>query len=266
MNEALQAVYDIKLQQAVIDAPTTILAMAIKNISVSKAGSESYTVDGSSRSCKVYSFIIDEEFMDTLIDEVEAEYAEYAEELDLSGEWSSYCNELKDEFDDFPDITATCYIYKGMLACIHLEAEGDVLEVLFEGGATRMENMRVITDNEEILAIEGSTENGVEEMTIKVDDTEVMSVNYDSRSGELYISSPEEGVSMSANVTNSGNDLKIQIENMNSGDSSVDSVSGTLEIKKGADFETFSGEEFDLGSASYDDLTELMSGIESYLY
>ena len=157
-----------------------------------------------------------------------------------------------------PEVEATFYLYKKELAAIILDIDGYEMEILFEGGDYRAQNIVIAMEGDEIVEIEGETNGSVEERILTVEGEEFISYEYDSKSGdfECFISDGYDEYEIAdANIKSKNGQVTFYVE-----DFTVDGVGMEMEliIKKGAKMDKLSGETFDLGNASESDLEDLI--------
>lgn len=216
--------------------------------------------------CAGYAVTIDEDMLCELIDIMsEAAIAEI-EEADVE-EMEASIEEMKTEISEMQDITVSTYIDSNELAAIVVEVDGEeeTLEILFQGGDYRAQNIVVVFDEEEIIEIKGETDDNVETVEVVMGGVEVLSYEYDTESGdfELTITSGEDAITVEANIVCDKNGAVIE-------DGAV-KVSGmyiefAYSCTKGADIEKSSGERLDIGNASEEEIMEILQSIQNELY
>ena len=231
---------------------------------------EKFEINGKDVACAGYAVTIDGdkvcELLDIMDEAVTLEMdVEGMEEAVASMEAS--LDEMKAEISESPDVTLSFYLDSNMFAAIVVEVDGEeeTLELLFQGGDYRAQNMVVLFDEEEIFEIKGETEDNVETVEFVMSGIEVISYEYDTKSGdlELTIINGYDDVIVEANVKCDNNGVVIE-------DGSV-KVSGIyidfeFSCTKGADIEKVTGERFDIGNASQEEIMEIMQDIQSELY
>lgn len=178
---------------------------AYKNVDVVSIGKETFEVDGKDRKCAGYEMTITGENMADMVyaytDALQKVYGDTIsdsfEAIDsLTGQKMSKFefddpdtyDDILREFDTMEDVVIDFYIYGGKLAALVTEDKDQTIVIEFLGGDTRCSNILVSVDDNEACSIESSLDGGVEEGSIYVSDNEVLSYEYDKKSGEYSVS------------------------------------------------------------------------------
>ncbi len=260
-----------------------MLALA-ENIEFEKVEKEKFVVNGKEVNCKGYKMILDDAFMDDTMSIVE-EYLDlyYGDMDDATMEELRY--ELDYIFDELADSEITFYIYKNQLAAMIIDVAGDEMEIQFQGGAYRTQNMVVYIDDDEILTLTGKTEDSVETMELEVDGDTLLELEYDMTTGDLagtlYYESDiyydhniydyndmEAGagevksISFDANIQTGEESVDIEIYDIEIEDFSFDV---TISAVKGVEEVEMSGDVFDIGRATLVEWTILLEDLEAIL-
>ena len=260
-NELLTTVNSSKEQDQLTEALKDAVLEEYKELKFKKVDKEEYEIDGKDRKCKGYETTITSDNMLDILDEVEEiledEYDEALESVDI--DLNDMFSDLRYSFRNMPDIDVTFYIYKNKLACINVEVDGDDAELLFLGGETRTQNMKLKVEGDTILEVKGSTEDGVERTRLYVQDEEVCDVKYDYKEGKFTVDAPD--LYVNASIDASKNNVAITLKDLEVDDRII-GIEGTISVKKGAKVTALKGEEFDLGNASESDFEELLENIQ----
>ena len=246
----------------------------LKSIKFVNAEKEEYTVNDKDVNCKGYTAVITSSNMIHIVDKVEKLFNDqYADLLDLDefelDDFAKEFDDLRDEMEDIDDIELTFYIYKNKLAAIVLEnPDTDVkIELCFEGGDYRMQNMVLKMDNYR-LRVTGSDNGTKEAFTIETringgNKKEIGSLEYNYENGKFSINLS--GMTAEGKLTSSKSELNLKISDFKESYYSV-SPDLNITIKKGAKMDKYSGKEFDLGNASKDDCMDLAEDIQDKIY
>ena len=176
--------------------------------------------------------------------------------------------EVRNELKRMPDMTVYFYIYKGKLAAI--KGEGDKksgeVEILFKGGDFRAQNIAVLADGDEVMAISGTNKKDKETYTIEVEGEEVCTIEYNYKKGtlsfeyEYYYDTFE----LEMDVKSSSNEVSFVVDDFDFDDEIEGSMSITF--KKGAKTQKYTNtDEFDIGNADESDFEDLMESFDQDL-
>ena len=260
INEALASYWtadNTKLEKRL----TKALTKAFNEIEVEKIDSKDYKVDDKKRKCDGYSAVLTEDFFLDLLDEVEDIYEEECDEAVYELTEEAF-DSLRDTFRDFPESEVEVYIYKNKLACVNLVMEDmdAEVELLFKGGEFRAQNMELTIDDgydTYSIELEGKTDGKKEEYELSVDGMDVLVFEYDRKDGDFTIESDELEMDFEGNLVSERNAVTVSFE--------VEGVDMAVTISKGADFEKLSGEEFNIGEASQDEIMDLVEENEELM-
>ncbi|WP_075721135.1 hypothetical protein [Roseburia sp. 499] len=256
-----------KLKDAVLDE--------YKSLEFEDAGKEEFEVDGKDRECKGYKTVITKENMQNLIDAYEEATSDSLDEMEelmvdldptyTMGSYADSFDELREILEEMPDMATTFYLYDNKLACIELQPKGEeAIQIQFLGGDRRAQNMRIVDEEgNAIFEVVGETDGSEETIEFLVIGESVLSLVYDSKSGELSLSSEE--FSLSGSIESDKNGFTFTIDEYSDEYDTYD-FEGSISLMKGADFQELDGEKFDIGNASEDEVVDLMKEIEDSLY
>ena len=233
-----------------------------KKLEFESTDKESFEVDGKDRKCAGYKTTITSDYMiecvDIFEDYMDAQVGDLLDQAVKGSDYDDYkesFDQLRDAFKEMPDIDITFYIYKNKLACIKAvepSKEDQDIQILFKGGDRRTQNMELISCGESVLKISGSV-NGNEEVTsLSLEGNKVGELTYDFKSGEYTLDIEDEG-SVSGTLEGKRDGLKLTMEGAG--------VNISLDVKKGAELQKFSGETFDIGNASEEELQALVQEV-----
>ncbi len=104
-----------------------------RSLKVEKSDAGQFEVDGNIRKCKGYAILVTREDMNRFR-EIYQEYVETAmtdrlHALGMSAE--EYTEQIFADIQDMEDATIRFYVYQKELACVELEAAGDIYQVIF---------------------------------------------------------------------------------------------------------------------------------------
>lgn len=262
INTALTNLTSNGKSDEVVKDITDAVLEEYKEWDIEKAKKKKFEVDGKKRNCAGYSL---ELTGDNLQDLVDAAF-EALEKHDDEGLLDELADQYDNMFSGMRDVETTIYIYKNMLAAIVFEADDEALEVLFEGGDFRTQNVVIEADGKTVLELKGKTDGAVEEYDLEVAGEGTISLEYDSKSGDLEIEVADDNygdkVSAEANLKGSKNEFAFTMDMKDFG------VNGEVElsIEKGASIQKISGDEFNIGEADEDDWEELAEDLYKVLY
>lgn len=233
-----------------------------KKLEFESADKESFEVDGKDRKCAGYKTTITSDYMiecvDIFEDYMDAQVGDLLDQAVTGSDYDDYkesFDELRDDFKEMPDIDITFYIYKNKLACVKAvdpsEKDQDI-QILFKGGDRRTQNMELISCGESVMKISGSEDGNEEVFGVSVEGEKVGELTYDFKSGEYTLDIEDEG-SVSGTLEGKRDGLTLTMEGAG--------MNLSLDVKKGAELQTFSGEKFDIGNASAEDLQTLVQEI-----
>ena len=274
-NKLLEYFYNTKSNTNASKEFYDALLDEYKTLDFEEVKEAKFEVDGKDRACEGYKTVITKKNIQNLIDAYEEATSEELEELeelmlDLDPSYTaeSYAeafDELKEELEDMPNVTATFYLYDNKLACVELQPKGDkAVQIQFLGGDRRAQNMRIV-DEDGYVGFEmiGEKDGSTETFELFADEMSILSFEYDSKSGDFSLYSDE--VSVSGTIESDRNGLTIVINEFSDEYDSYD-FEGSISLKKGADFKKLDGDKFDIGNASEDELMDLMTEISDNLY
>lgn len=263
IDELLEAIYTPE-EQAELDTDLAkTIAEECGKLEFEKASSEEFEVDREKRKCTGISTTVPRESLETIYDEFEDAVRDSMESAYRYGVYGYdmyteyYFDEIEESISEMEDVDLTFFIYEKKLACVRIEIEDEEAELRFLGGDTRMQNMQFLIDGEEMLRIEGEKEDSTEVKTVFMEGEEAVSLEYNRKTGALDISADAGRTAISGNVFLDKDSFKVSMDRVMTEGQPVDLTFG-MTIEKGASFQEFDGEEFDIGQASVEDIQALL--------
>ena len=256
-NELLESLTSSKKQNDIQEDLSKAILKEFRDWKFEKVSKEEFEIDDKDRKCKGYQTTLTE---DDMLDLVDASYSVLCETMD-EDVLDLYYKNLTSAFKNMEDLDVTFYIYKNKLAAIVLEDDRYEYEIQFCGGEARWQNIVVKANHETILQLNGEVNGSTEEYELEIADSEVGSLAYNKKSGELQLEvGAGQAISLDANLKGNKNKLALTVESLEIAGSDID-CSGELVIKKGAKMQKISGEEFDLGNADEDEFRDMMQDL-----
>lgn len=263
INDVLLMLTSDKDQNTAFEKAAEAALKEFNEWEIEKVEKKSFEVDGKKRDCVGYRFEVDEDKMEDMSDVV----LEAMKDKTTDDVLDTYEDLFSNAIDGMPDTEVTVYIYKDKLAAVLLEIGKEDVEIYFEGGAYRTQNVIIEADGYTVLELAGTTDGSVEEYELELAGRKVLSMEYDEKSGDLSLEENYTGLNIcvDAVLDSKSNELSFVLEDF---DMDYYSISCDLEInlKKGASLQKINGEEFDLGAADEDDLEDLIDDLEDVLY
>lgn len=266
-DKALQTVFSSKEQKKEGTEGAKILKDFYKGLEFKSVGKEEFEVDGKDRKCKGFQTTITGDDLADLTEQLQ-DFAEenYGDSLDdLGADLDDSFDDIYEELDEFPDTDVTFYIYKGKLACVQVEIGKEDAQLVFHGGKTRTQNMELLVNDDTIMEMEGETNGSKEQYELSLGGISVGELEYDYKSGDysIDINSGYDDVTIEGTLKGSKKSFEFGISSIEAYDLDED-IDFNVSLKKGAKFQKVSGDKFDIGNASEDDLEDLMYDLEDY--
>ena len=258
LNTALEDSYDVMFGKDMTSSEEgrkliDVFIDELKDTEVKKTGSEEFEIDGKDVKCAGYEIMVSDSSIEKILDAVGDMDALKDMRID---------DQLYGLLDEAGDITAQVYIYKNKLAAVILESDLPELDICFEGGDYRCQNVRAVLDGEELLRIKGNIEDDVEKASLSFLDQEIVSYEYDFSKGDLSAKILDLYTSESK-IKNDGKSLEIELDLMDIEDMYI---GGKVRIKKGSSISDLSGNEFNVGNASPDEIDALIKEVYEVAY
>ena len=252
---------------------TQLIIAEYGELEFEKAKEKEFEVNGKDVKCKGYTVEVTEDNIMNIVDGMEdildETYGDILKEAGVSAK--DITREIEYEIEGMDDIELTFYLYKSKLAAVIAEVDRSKLEIEFQGGDYRMQNVVVSADRMDILEIKGETEDSVETLELLVWDEEVFTYEYDTKSGDLVVELDDGFYEVEANIQAKGNSVMITLQDFYTEDSYVGEMMNLADINcsvtftDGAKKASFSGEEFNVGTADEDDFYDLIEELEDTL-
>ncbi|MCR5619668.1 MAG: hypothetical protein K6F65_06160 [Lachnospiraceae bacterium] len=242
---------------------------------------ETFTVNGKSVTCKEYQAVITEDLVVEWIEGYQELWDDFYEENsddfeiieDLAGidfDLEDMFDEMIDACDDMEDTTVSIFSKGTTAACIRIEEDDNMIEILFKGGDYLAQNVEINYDFDgddgTLLTIEGKTKGDVQTTTIEAEEADYeLEYSYNRKTGEFTMTSEMYGREMyniECTLEISKNEIKYTYETMEiygeeiPFDSLVITYTNKAEIK-----EPKKGEEIDLGNMDEDEMQDLVMDI-----
>lgn len=239
-----------------------------KDIEVEKEDEkEEFEINGKDKKCTGYTMEITEDTVCDLIEIMGDVMDESGALDDMDMDADDFVKEMQSAFSGMPDVELTFYLDSNKLAAVIVEVEGEEVEILFEGGEYRMQNVKVKYDGTTVVKVKGETDGKVETVELTVSGQKFFEYEYDAKSGNfeaaVFDYYGDEVVTVEATITAKKGSVSIEDGNVEVEGESVDFE---FSAKKGATIEKLEGEEFDVGEASYSDWEDIADEINDALY
>ncbi len=252
------------------------LAELIEEIEVEEVDKEEFEINEKDVNCGGYEIVIDKKLVKDAIKIVRDGFVDYMEEM--TGELSDYVDleQLEDSFEDMldsvsemPEITLTVYLHNNMYAAIIVEVDGfdEELEILFEGGEYRAQNVTVKYAGDKVFRIKGETDGKEETVEYIVysgsDSMTIAEYEYDKKSGDFeFVIEAGTEITIEGNLLANNNGIVITDGRIKA---AGDKVDFEFSCKKGAKIEKVKGETFDIGEASVEDIQDIIEDVSDEL-
>ncbi|MGN0483210.1 MAG: hypothetical protein ACI4HI_06640 [Lachnospiraceae bacterium] len=243
-----------------------------KKLEFQTVSKETFVVDGKSRKCNGYQTVIKKENVNNILDSVEEAYEKQYGDL-MGGEavedLKNSMEEIRSSIEDMPDMKTTFYIYDKKLADIKLESGDGVLQLMFLGGKTRLQNLKLVATkdgaDETWLEMKGASDGIRTKTEFLAEGETIAKVTYDPTSGKFDFATYDDEepiVEASGTWKSDKNGIKLEIPEIKSDE---EEMSMSLNIKKGAEMKQIEGETFDIGSASESEWTEVQTMVSGMM-
>lgn len=261
INTALAQSYHTLLGNSLSEDADKELVEAYKelfdSLKYNKLKSEEYAIDGKAVKCKGYAVTIPSDDINKLLTATnDILYKDYKPLMDISD-----IDEYTSLYEG-SDINVEFYIYRNTLAAVNIISDGEKLEVRFEGGNYRAQNVKVIENDIEVMSIVGSYSDGIEDISIDTVDGYSLGYAYDTNKDKLDLrfSDGYDVYNVALEVIRSKTKLELNMDFLDLGDTYV---GGSLVLSDGATLKELSGTEFNVGTATEDDCMEIVEEIYS---
>ncbi len=251
----------------------------LNKVDVTSIPKRNFIVDGDMRLCAGYEVYLSPQFFNRMLDEWERTLRNYLNDLsfytDNSREFRDILDELeyvRDEFYSKMHFKINFFSYKNKLAAIELIPLFDnphnvTVEILFECGDYRMQNMSVISKENgrpsEAFHMEGYFTGNRETLRFYEEyydyyKEELFSIDYDRGSGNISLVG--EDFSMRLILESKKNFFKIQLLDFRDYYDESAGVTGSFSIHKNGFLKDFIGEKIDIGNIGEDEFIDLVEG------
>jgi hypothetical protein len=275
LDDALEMIYSSEASE---DIKNTELGVKLTNfyrsLKVKKSEAGQFEVDGNIRKCKGYAIQVTREDMNRFR-EIYQEYIEttMADQLHVIGMTAEeYTEQIFADIQDMETATIRFYVYKKKLACVELEFEGNIYQVIFHGGDYRIQNVEIIVNDATVCSIKGELAGDEESITVDFSENHA-EVTYNRSTGAYDIKSENtyEKIEMNGILSIGNKEIRLTVDQFALEGEADYTLSGDIAVTKGAVIDTMKGETFDIGNASeaeydelFDDLNQLLYGLLRY--
>ena len=258
-------------------------------LEIEEVDKKEFEINGKDVNCAGYEVVLDAELMTDVLEIILNGMYDYLDEMELDKVESVDMSELKDSIaetvesvEDMPEITFTFYLDSNMYAAIVMEVEDEEeeLEILFQGGDYRAQNITIRFDDKDVFKIKGETDGDEENVEFVICDYEtynwetgestfedytIAEYEYNKKSGEfelVLLSAGEAMVSLEGNIVCDKNGIAItdgEIISMG------EKISFEASYKKGAEIASAEGKRFDIGNASEDEFMTIIMELQDEL-
>lgn len=258
ISQAYTSITKAASKDDLIDEAKSVMMASLKGAKVSKTPKINCTIDGKEVNCEGYKLTLTPDAQKNIIDGfgqiVVRDYSEAfrANHMDAEG----YFERLKSQVNS--DMGISFYIYKDKLAKIIIEG-AQVTVVDLKGGDYRLQNVDVAVDDNNIVSISGTIEDGTENLMATIAEN-TYSYKYDTNYGDLKLNAIVDGANLNVDmgISRSKKELKLDVDYFDFGNTYF---GGKITVTDGASIVETTGEEFDLGSAKEESINALKQEI-----
>lgn len=249
IDELCKTIYSGKEQTKQGAELAKIFSDEYKSLTFKNAQKQTFEVDGKDRKCKGYETTVTKETVKDLLNKLE-DYTkdQFGETLDDTMDIRDSFDEARDAYEDLQDADIAFYIYKNKLACVDLKSDSNHIQIIFHGGDRRTQNVEMLVNDKTQLEIKGETDGKKEETRLYVAGNKVASLEYDYDNGKYTLS--VDGYGDFDGILKTGRQgFEFTLNNPD--------ISIKMNLCKGAELRTISGNKFDIGNASESEIEEL---------
>ena len=269
IDEICEMIYEQKAQENYYKDILKVVTDEYNKLEFVNAEKKEFNIDGTEKEYKGYKTSITEENMVNVISGMQDVMNDvYGNIPNMLGEdFDEDFEIMKEDLEGMPAVDISFYIHKNKLVAICLEADGEAVDILFKDGGNDMYNIAVCMYDEPVFEIIGTLEDSVETYAIESLSEQLGLVAYDTKSGDYTIEFEEYSdiYVMKGNISSSSKGATMTLSELKLDDEEYN-LDCTYFFNKGADIQKFEGEEFDLGNASIEELSEVIEGIYTSLY
>ena len=232
-------------------------------LSFERTADASYTIDAEDISARGYKTTITTSMLKSYGRDLESWINKYyknaIENIGFSAK--EIYNAIDTYADEAGDITLTVYIYKNKLAAVKVSSNKGDEELIFEGGDYRFQNISLTTTDGTKIYVAGNENNDIENIFTAVNGKDVLSYAYNTSDGSLKIKLNGRD-EITAKIKRVNDSVSIDLDYFDLGDSYI---GGTLSLKEGTKYSEPSGERFDIGNASEDEIEVIKNEINEVI-
>ena len=181
-----------------------------------------------------------------------------------------FIGEIEQILKDMPALKLSFYLYHKQLSCvkIQLDDQEDAIYTYFYGGDYPAQNLEIIMEDEgnqySIFKVKGFIKNHVENIVLEADTKEVCEIHYNQKTGEVVVFGKDNiKFTLSAVIHRKKDTLGIEVNDLTV-DGWDENLTGSILISGDVDFKPLEGEEINLGTASKEDLEDVISTMGEY--
>ena len=251
IDDVLKIIYSSESPE---DIKNTELGVKLTNfyrsLKVERSDAGQFEVDGNIRKCKGYAILVTQEDMNRFREI----YQEYTEQIFA-------------DIQNMETATIRFYVYQKKLACVELEFEGNIYQVVFHGGDYRIQNVEMIVNDVTVCSIEGELAGDEESISMDFEE-ERAAMTYNRSTGAYDIKSENayEKIEMNGILSIGNKEIRLTVDQFALDGESDYTLSGDIAVTRGAVIDTMKGETFDIGSASEEQYNELFDDLNKMLY
>ncbi len=253
-----------------------------KNVETEKTDKKSIKVDGEKRDCSGYLIKFEKdsilEMITELLEEIEKDNPETFESPEIKSV-DDMIDEIEAELDkiDFDDIETEVFLYKGMIAAIVIDNDGEKLTAEFNGGDYRLQNFQVYfgkkSDGNVLAEGSGKTKDDKESYKITVPEKYELEFTFDKSSNKFEATASQysywsggfsELLKVKGTLKCSRSEINLTTKSVAFGGViQLDKVEMILSAK--ASLQNLKGKEFNVNEAEKDELNDEITAIgEAY--
>ena len=235
-----------------------------ESLKLTDAPEKTFTIDGKEQKCKGYEATFGKENLTPIIDVIEESQVLSEEQMNELYGTSNPFDEWRNNIKEMKDLDSTIYIYKDKLASIELSNETDSVEWQFLGGNTRMENMKVLSNEVTVLEVKGETSGESHTAEFVAEEESVAKLTYtDKGAFDFESEATDYPVHIKGSLDMKKDGLSCKIDELKVQDTSM---TGTYEIKKGVQMKEMTGDVFDVNTADETEWNDVMQNIQSMMF
>lgn len=255
LSQAYKAVFEADLDEDISKELKDTYVEAFKALKYSKIKSSEYAIDGKAVKCKGYEVTMSADEINKLLTATNTILINNYEEIMDIGDIEDYISDY-----DGSDLNIDFYIYRNTLAAIIVNNDEEKIEIQFNGGNYRAQNIKVLENDTEIMAVTGSISDGVETVSMSIDNKYSLGYAYDTNKDKLTLNFTDgyDVYDIDMEVIRTKSKLDISMDFIDFGDTYI---GGSLVLSDDADIKNLTGTEFNIGTATEDDIMGIVEEV-----